>query len=426
MASSEVLEELSRLDSESSDKISEFDNLLQKIIQNSPSAQLSANLEAWLDTIFGETLGIMTSRPLLVTFVQALAGIPQTDVKIEVGKHALELLQSRVASFEAQDASIREMLADAYEASDEHIAAAKVLQGIQLESSQRTISDEYKFQVWIRIIRNYLEEDEIADAEAYLNRAKSLVHKSQDQALNLMFQLSQARILDARRKFLEASQAYHGLSFSPVVVEEERMRALSSAIVCAVLAPAGPQRSRTLARLYKDERAHQLPEFSILEKMFLDRLLSPNEVENFAANLAEHQLAKTADGSTVLAKAVIEHNLLGASKVYEDIRFEELGGLLGLPGHKAEEYASRMIEQGRLRGRINQIRGLISFDDDAGPGDRVGANAASGRTLRKWDSNVQGLAEEVEKVTALLQSEYPVSRSVLLNELCINHFDRTL
>ncbi|KAI9787376.1 MAG: hypothetical protein M1816_007509 [Peltula sp. TS41687] len=406
MASSEVVAELSRANS-STDKISEFNHLLQRIVQNSPPAQLAANLEAWLDTILGDTLGIMTSRPLLETFAQALKGVPRTDVKIQVGRYFLNLLRSQSASFEVQDASTREMLADAYEDQGEHIAAAKELQEITLESSQRTIPDEYKFKVWIRIIRNYLEEDEFADAELYLNRAKSLVHKSQDQALNLMFQLSQARILDARRKFLEASQSYHGLSFSPLVVEDERMRALSSAIVCAVLAPAGPQRSRTLARLYKDERAHELPEFGILEKIFLDRLLSPNEVENFAANLAEHQLAKTADGSTVLAKAVIEHNLLGASRVYEDIRFEELGGLLGLPGHKAEHYASRMIEQGRLSGSIDQIRGLISFGGDAGTGDRVGANAASGKTLRKWDSNVQGLAEEVEKVTSFLQSEYP-------------------
>ena len=418
MASTEIVQQLSRLSTESAtapNRTSEFEDLLHKIIRDSSSAQLTVNLAAWLDVILGDILGIMTSRPLLATFVQALPSLPDNGVKIEVGKHALELLQPRVVSFEAQDASIRELLADAYQAADEHIAAAKVLQGIQLESSQRTISDEYKFRVWIRIIRNYLEEDEVTDAETYLNRAKSVAHKCQDQELNLMFQLSQARILDARRKFLDACQAYHGLSYSPAVVEEERMRALSSAIVCAVLAPAGPQRSRALARLYKDERAQQIPEFSILEKMFLDRLLSPSEVDNFASNLAEHQLAQTADGSTVLAKAVIEHNLLGASKVYENIRFEELGALLGLSGEKAEEYAAGMIEQNRLGGRIDQINGLIFFDSSEATGDRFGAGAGTrtglgsfGKTLRKWDGNVQGLAEVVEKVTSLLQSEYPV------------------
>jgi COP9 signalosome complex subunit 4 len=78
-----------------------------------------------------------------------------------------------------------------------------------------------------------------------------------------------------------------------MVDEAERLRCLSAAITCAVLAPAGPQRSRILATLYKDERASQnLPtDFAILEKMHFLRLLSPGEVSEFAKSLAPHQLA---------------------------------------------------------------------------------------------------------------------------------------
>ncbi|KAF8426339.1 hypothetical protein EV426DRAFT_572792 [Tirmania nivea] len=79
-------------------------------------------------------------------------------------------------------------------------------------------------------------------------------------------------------------------------------------------------------------------------------------------DLKPHQLAKLSDGSTVLAKAVIEHNLLATSKLYNNIGVEELGVLLGLSGAKAEEYAARMIEQKRLAGRIDQIDKLIYFD----------------------------------------------------------------
>ena len=38
-----------------------------------------------------------------------------------------------------------------------------------------------------------------------------------------------------------------------------------------------------------------------------------------------HQKALTADGSTILEHAVIEHNLLAASKLYNNITFEGLG-----------------------------------------------------------------------------------------------------
>jgi COP9 signalosome complex subunit 4 len=189
-----------------------------------------------------------------------------------------------------------------------------------------------------------------------------------------------------------------------------------------VLAPAGPARSRALGRLYKDERASTLEEYSILEKMFLDRLLTPEEVEKFAKGLAPHQLAKTGDGSTVLQRAVIEHNLRGASRLYNNITFDALGLLLGLDEDKAEDTTAKMIEQGRLVGRIDQIERVIWFEGGEATGEKGSGRAEGvvGRELKKWDFNVQGLAEEVEKVTSDLQFRYPVSSSHNYNQLLPN------
>lgn len=352
----------------------------------------------------------MAARPLLGAYVEALRKITSSEVKVRSGRHALEALQSRVVSFEEQDAAIREILADAFQEQEDYVEAAKILQGLQLESSQRKVTDELKVKTWIRICRLYLEEDDTTSAESYLNRAKNLLYKIDDKELNLMFRLSQARILDSRRKFLDASQAYHRVSLSVALAEDERAFALSKAIACAVLAPAGPQRSRVLGKLFKDERAVHLDEFGILEKMFLDRLISPTEVTNFAKKLAPHQLAQTADGSTVLAKAVTEHNLLGASRLYNNIGVVELGTLLSLSATKAEEYAARMLEQKRLAGRIDQIDGIIFFGGQEGTGERGIGNSYSTGILNvmRWASNVQGLAEDVERVSSLLQSQFPV------------------
>lgn len=414
MASPETSKELERLTSSPAsapDKLTAYTHLLDKIIKTENPETMTNDLKAYLDLILGESLGIVLSRPLLSAFVNALRSIPDPNVKMEFSQYVLQQLQSRAVAFEEQDATLRTILAEEYEASDRHIEAAKVLQGMQLDSSQRSISDNDKVRLWIRIVRNYIEEDNTVDAEIYLNKAKGLMHKCQDQELILMFQLSQARILDANRRFLEACQAYHTISLSTVIVEEDRMKALSSAIVCGVLAPAGPQRSRTLARLYKDERAPQVPQYGILEKIFLDRLLSPAEVDSFAADLAEHQLAQTADGSTVLAKAVIEHNLVGVSKVYANIRVDDLGDRLGLSGEKAEEYAARMIQQGRLKGTIDQLDGVIYFE---GEDDAAGSKLANGDTsaiLKQWENNINGLLNDVEKCVALIRERDPVSIS---------------
>ncbi|KAJ3011438.1 UNVERIFIED_CONTAM: hypothetical protein HDU68_001673, partial [Siphonaria sp. JEL0065] len=112
-----------------------------------------------------------------------------------------------------------------------------------------------------------------------------------------------------------AAQKYHQLSYLNVMALEERLVCLEQAVVCAILAPAGPGRSRLLATLYKDDRVRESPEcgtifYPILEKMYLDRILRASEIDGFRQTLKSHQLAKLSDGTTVLDRAVIEHNVL--------------------------------------------------------------------------------------------------------------------
>jgi len=413
MASSEILSQLSSLESSSAsqaDKATAFTSLLHSIIANSPTEQLASNLTAFIDAVLSENVGIVTSRPVLSECVAAIRGIASVEIKKTVYAYTLEKLRPKIISFEEQDCNIREALADIYEDEEGNGEAAKVLQGIQLNPHQRQISDVFRLRVYIRIMRNLLEDDEAISASDYLNRATLLIHTCADPAVNLQFQMCQARILDSKREFLNACSKYHQLSFSPVVDEADRMQCLSAAMTCAILAGAGPLRSRSLATLYKDDRSPQLQQdYSLLEKMYLDRLLTQKEVDEFAARLRPHQVARLSDGTTVLTKAVIEHNLLGASKLYNNIGVEELGVLLGLSAEKAEEYAARMIEQGRLSGQIDQIDRLIYFDSTTSTGGASAERVVS-RQLRRWDENVSGLAQAVENITTMLQNEYPVSR----------------
>ncbi|PGH26791.1 hypothetical protein AJ80_01557 [Polytolypa hystricis UAMH7299] len=412
MASPEVTSALATIESNANqqEKSWQYNELVSKIISSPSSPAISPNLIAFLSSILSESIGVVASRPLLDNYIKSLRSLP-APIIIDVGQHAISALQSRSTSVEEQDAALREILADAYESEDDYIAAAKVLQGIHLDSSQRLISDDSKVRMWIRIVRLYLEEDDTTSAETFLNRVKNMPTKIQDPELKLHFQLSQARILDARRRFLEASQEYLNVSLAPGVDEGDRLQALSASIICAVLAPAGPQRSRTLSRLYKDDRSTSIDVYGILEKIFMDRLLTAEEVKAFAAKLAPHQLAQTAEGITVLDKAVIEHNLLAASRLYENIQVEALGAILGLKasgdvtaGEKAEAYAARMLEQGRLEGTIDQIEGVIYFDSEI-PG--VGPTGSVGRSLRIWDAGVQSLAEDVERVAAAITDQFP-------------------
>lgn len=48
-------------------------------------------------------------------------------------------------------------------------------------------------------------------------------------------------------------------------------------------------------------------------------------------------------GSSILDRAVIEHNLLSASKLYNNITFEELGALLEIPPAKVRQVSMRKV-----------------------------------------------------------------------------------
>lgn len=408
MASAGVASALEKINTASaSDKPSQYSSLLPEIIAS--SSNLTEDLNAYARTLLDDSLGIVVLRPLLAAFVEAFGTIQDADTKIDVGEKVVTLLQSKGAGqYEEQDTQIKHILADAFEQNEDFRKSAQTLSTINLESTQKSVTADEKAKVWIRIVRCYLEEDDPTSAFTHLNKIKNIIYNVQAKDTKIMFQLSQARIYDSQRAFLDAAQSYYNLSNEPIIDIEEREQALGASIICAVLAPAGPLRARMLAKLYKDDRTANLEDHSILEKMFLDRLLSPAEIKAFAAKLQPHHLAKTADGSTVLDKAVLEHNLLGASKLYNNIGFDQLGELLGVDAEKAEDYAAKMLEQGRLSGYIDQIDRLIFFEGEASGQRKTGhAERQVGRELRKWDANVAGLAEEVEKVTTMIQLEYP-------------------
>jgi len=278
-----------------------------------------------------------------------------------------------------------------YEGEEEWKEAAKILIAIPLDTGQRVLEPEYKVNIYVKIAQLYLEDDESVQAEAYINRASELIHQCKDEVLKLRYKVCFARIVDYKRQFMKAALRYYELS--QIVPEQERMEALQYSVICAILAAAGPQRSRMLSTLFKDERTSKTDIYPILEKMYLERILRKPEVEKFAKELRPHQTAVLADGSTVLDRAVIEHNLLSASKLYNNITFAELGALLDISPEKAEKVAARMMEEQRLRGSIDQIEKLIIFEN-------------SQESLSQWDTRIASACNSVNNILETVATKY--------------------
>lgn len=354
-------------------------------------------LEHYVAYICADSLPVSTARQLLQDYALKVATSPHARVALQA---ALDATTTRVAAFEAEIATIRESLAALLEADEEWREAATVLQGIPLDSGHRIVSIDTKFRIYVKIVQLLLEDDDAVSADAYLNRAALLVHDVSDAALRLQFLACQARTLDFKRQFLPAASKYLQLSYSTEMDDDTRVQCLVNAITCTVLAGAGPQRSRTLATLYKDERVRDRAAVqsggvaSILEKMHLGRVVRAEQIELFRSHLRPHQDARVdQSGQTVLDRAIVEHNLLAASNLYNSITFAELGTLLCIPAEKAEQVASGMIGEARLAGHIDQIARLVFFDKT--------------RVLHSWDAEIGRLCHAVDAVVEQIRGKNP-------------------
>jgi COP9 signalosome complex subunit 4 len=292
--------------------------------------ELVDGLKAFIEAIIHENVSLVISRQLLSEVAAQLVKV-EDSISKAVSHFTLEVVQPRVISFEDQVGAIRQHLADIYEREQNCRQAAQVLVGIPLETGQKQYTVDYKLETYLKIARLYLEDEDPIQGEAYINRAAVLQSQTKNDHLQIIYKVCQGRVLDYKRKFIEAASRYNELSFKTIIHEEERMTALKNAMICTILSAAGQPRSRMLATLYKDERCQQLPAFSIFEKMYLDRLIKRSELQEFESLLQPHQKAITAEGSTILDHAVIEHNLLAASKLYNNITFVGLGALLEIP-----------------------------------------------------------------------------------------------
>lgn len=234
-----------------------------------------------------------------------------------------------------------------------HTVALDNMAQANLESSRRT--PVVQAQRYIQIAELYLQEDDAASADTYCARAAMVIHEV-DSALALRHKICHALIFDRKRKFLEAASLYLDISLET----SENVEYLNSAVICVILAPAGPQRSRFLALLCKDERIERCTHYKILRKMLMERFIAGDEVVSLEASLLQHQKAQLVTG-TVLQGALLEHNVLAASQIYRNMFLENLGRYLGVLASEAERIAAKMISESRLDALIDQKVMAIHF-----------------------------------------------------------------
>eukprot|EP00927_Polykrikos_kofoidii_P066108 TRINITY_DN61769_c0_g1_i1.p1 TRINITY_DN61769_c0_g1~~TRINITY_DN61769_c0_g1_i1.p1 ORF type:complete len:403 (+),score=106.45 TRINITY_DN61769_c0_g1_i1:88-1296(+) len=386
-SSGAIFQMLSGIVSSTSDASARMEKF-SEIVRNLVGTHDVVSLKELVDCLLAEEGSpfALFARPVLQQMTEQMEKLKNTELK-DLCLHVLDKLKGRVVSFEEEDFVLRELLSEVYQAECDWTEAAKCLAAINLETGTRCRSPLQKAEKYVKIAELYLEDDDPVSADTFCTRAAMVMHEVNDTPLQLRYRVCHARILDSKRKFLEAASKYTDLSQSTSggqIDESDLLHLLKCAVNCAILAPAGPHRSRILAALCKDERIQTVEHFEILHKMFMERLIRGSEVQKFATTLLPHQKALMADGQTVLERAVLQHNVLAASRVYKNMLLPELGRLLEIPAEKAEKIAARMIAEARLEGYIDQKSGVIHFESD--------------EHLQQWDRHIRSVCTQVNSV----------------------------
>lgn len=361
---------------------------------------------SWLSLSQGE------QRTLAAHFIKLAITSPTFLPKAFPSSHAIDAIHKALGHLppsveNAYDNQLRHLLfAYLVEEEEDYRAAASVLAGCRMEdvddSSVYYITPQDKTDIYVKISECFLNEDDIAEADSFVTKAGSSVQFIQDTtdhvALILRYKTCYARVLDLNRKFLQAAGRYHELSLvgskTDIVHAEELLEFLGKAATCAILAPRTAQCQRILGLVYKDERLGLLdaiPKYqthsAIVTKRYMNQVIQRDEdLNTFEQSLVEHQTAIMGDGLTILDRALIEHNMVSASRLYSSIYFTNLAYLLGVSAERAEKVASKMIMDGSLEGSIDQVEGLLHFQTKK-------------QALVNWDDSITSFCLQLNRVT---------------------------
>ena len=132
----------------------------------------------------------------------------------------------------------------------------------------------------------------------------------------------------------------------------------------------------------------------MLQRMSTERLISAADSTAFAQQLPVHMRATDKDGVTFFDDAVMEHNVLAASRIYTSITFTSLGNLLGVDPRRAEKVAARMVNKLRLAATIDQVDGMIDFAQ----GGARGTSDAAVADILGFDSSVKDVCLALNEI----------------------------
>ncbi|GMH50315.1 hypothetical protein TrRE_jg9457, partial [Triparma retinervis] len=196
------------------------------------------------------------------------------------------------------DNRLRRSIYQTYIDAGDFSEAAATLSTLRFDSAlpNYTFTPSEILDVYVTVSECYIEDDDSVKAEVFVGKAASVVAQVDPASTEVLrFQSTRARVLDAQRKFLQASEFYYQLSTAthPSIHPPDLLLLLAKSCTTAVLGKSGPRRRKVLSLLACDARLVQLSSIpgcvahsDIVLRMHRLELLGTTSTAAFAGTLA--------------------------------------------------------------------------------------------------------------------------------------------
>jgi len=312
----------------------DFDGILQ--VQENGVLE---KVKAWLMSVMNDKVDV--TKDILSYVNECVGKMEDSSLKKSIYLFMLDLVHPRAYLFTREIVVMRLRLSDLYSKENDLKEAAQILLGVpfeRLKESKKTVGNIY----WL-ISSYYADSDSFTEAEVYLKLVEPLLAADIFEVRQAIFLLKVVKFLERKGKFIELSEKFIELSENLHNISKKSLELHGIAIQCAIMTPAGPERSQLLNTLYQDQRSKQLPKeyISVMEKFLQEELIKQCELTEGTGIMTSYFL-----------NAILEYNLLVASKLYTSIKLQELTKQLELQPETVETCLTKMFEEDRICGFI--------------------------------------------------------------------------
>ena len=172
--------------------------------------------------------------------------------------------------------------------------AADALARLHNYVNELNITEKEKAKLFIDAAQHYLVDEDDFRADAVVRSAKSNGFlELNDPLIQMQFKVLFAKTLESRREYSQAAMWYLIVSQSTQleIPVDEIHEILRAGVICATLTPPGSNRSRLMAAFYRDSRTQGLSEYTMLQRLYLNQFIEPEEIQRFTKTLDDKKLA---------------------------------------------------------------------------------------------------------------------------------------